>query len=119
MSAIRGPQLVLKEGRERSLVRGHPWVFSGAVQALRGTAGLGETVRVSRHDGAFLAWAAYNPSSQICARVWDFDEAARDRRRVLRTQDRRGDRAATRSCCRGPTCALAGSSTRSRTGCPD
>lgn len=75
MSKSDGPQLILKEGREKSLLRGHPWVFSGAVHALRGTAAMGETVRVCRLDGGFLAWAAYNPTSQICARVWDFDEA--------------------------------------------
>src|SRR5262245_30947081 len=68
------PELVLKEGRERSLLRGHPWIFSGAVQTLRGSAQPGDTVRVIGRDGAFLAWAAYSPRSRITARVWGFSE---------------------------------------------
>jgi len=72
MSAAEPAVLVLKPGRERSLLRRHPWIFSGAVQQLRGSAESGETVRVAAHDGSFLAWAAYSPSSRINARVWDF-----------------------------------------------
>jgi 23S rRNA (cytosine1962-C5)-methyltransferase len=68
------PELILKADRARSLERRHPWIFSGAVETLRGTAGQGETVRVVRRDGSFLAWAAYNASSQIVARAWDFAE---------------------------------------------
>jgi 23S rRNA (cytosine1962-C5)-methyltransferase len=65
-------KLLLKRDRERSLLRRHPWVVSGAVDALRGHAGPGDTVEVCEHDGSFLAWAAYSPSSRIVARVWDF-----------------------------------------------
>ena len=65
----------LKEGKERSLLRRHPWVFDGAIA--RGTADAGETVRVESHDGRFLAWAAFSPTSKIRARVWSFDEAER------------------------------------------
>jgi 23S rRNA (cytosine1962-C5)-methyltransferase len=67
--------LVLKPGRERSLLRRHPWIFSGAVGAVRGSPASGETVEVRGADGRFLAWAAYSPSSQIRARTWSFDEA--------------------------------------------
>ena len=35
----------------------------------------GETVRVVSHDGKFLAWAAFSPSSTIRLRVWSNDEA--------------------------------------------
>src|SRR5262245_36963594 len=69
--------LVLKPGRERSLLRRHPWIFSGAVHELKGSAESGETVRVCAHDRSFLAWAAYSPSSRITARVWDFAEPTR------------------------------------------
>ena len=68
------PQLSLKPGRERSLLRRHPWVFSGAVDGVSGTQS-GGTVEVRAADGRFLAWAAYSPASQIRARVWTFDEA--------------------------------------------
>jgi 23S rRNA (cytosine1962-C5)-methyltransferase len=75
MATSERAQLVIKPGRERSLERRHPWVFSGAVQELRGGVEQGGTVRVCSARGEFLAWAAYNASSQIAARVWDWDEA--------------------------------------------
>jgi 23S rRNA (cytosine1962-C5)-methyltransferase len=65
----------LKGGKERSLLRRHPWVFDGAIE--RGGADAGETVRIESQDGRFLAWAAFSPASRIRARIWSFDEAAR------------------------------------------
>ncbi|MCK6425496.1 MAG: class I SAM-dependent methyltransferase [Burkholderiaceae bacterium] len=65
----------LREGKERSLLRGHPWVFQGSVD--KGRADPGETVRVESADGRFLAWASFSPSSMIRVRVWSFDEAER------------------------------------------
>lgn len=65
----------LKPGKERSLQRGHPWIFDGAIA--RGGADAGETVRVESHEGVFLAWAAFSPASKIRARVWSFDEKQR------------------------------------------
>lgn len=67
-------ELILKPGREKSLLRRHPWVFSGAVDGLRGNPLPGETVTVLDSNRRFLARAAYSPSSQIRARVWTFDE---------------------------------------------
>lgn len=65
----------LREGRERSLLRQHPWIFESAVH--KGGADAGETVRVESHDGRFLAWAAFSPASRMRARAWSFDEAER------------------------------------------
>ncbi|MBX3586405.1 MAG: class I SAM-dependent methyltransferase [Ramlibacter sp.] len=65
----------LKEGKERSLQRRHPWIFDSAIA--RGGADAGETVRVESASGQFLAWAAFSPSSRIRARAWSFDEAQR------------------------------------------
>jgi 23S rRNA (cytosine1962-C5)-methyltransferase len=70
----RAPALVLKAGREKSLLRRHPWVFSGALERIDGSARAGDTVAVRTSAGAFLASAAYSPESQIRARVWSFDE---------------------------------------------
>jgi len=67
--------ITLRDGKERSLLRRHPWVFQGSLAA--GKADAGETVRVQAADGRFLAWAAYSPSSMIRVRVWSFDEAER------------------------------------------
>lgn len=65
----------LRPGKERSLLRRHPWIFESAIA--RGGADAGETVRVESHEGNFLAWAAFSPASKIRARVWSFDEAQR------------------------------------------
>ena len=67
--------ITLREGKERSLWRRHPWVFQGSVA--KGGGDPGETVRVQSHDGKFLAWAAFSPSSQIRVRAWSFDETER------------------------------------------
>ncbi|HWI84266.1 class I SAM-dependent rRNA methyltransferase [Ramlibacter sp.] len=65
----------LKEGKERSLLRRHPWIFDSAIA--KGGGDAGETVRVESHDGRFLAWAAFSPASRIRARAWSFDESQR------------------------------------------
>jgi 23S rRNA (cytosine1962-C5)-methyltransferase len=67
----------LKSGREKSLRHRHPWVFSGAIERVEGTPGMGDTVKVVAHDGSFLAYAAYCPQSQIRARAWSFDPGDR------------------------------------------
>ncbi len=66
-------RVVLAKGREKSLQRRHPWVFSGAVAKVEGKATLGETVDVVDSQGKWLARAAWSPASQIRARVWTFD----------------------------------------------
>jgi len=65
----------LREGKERSLLRHHPWVFQGSIE--RGKADPGETVRVESAEGQFLCWGAFSPSSMIRVRAWTFDEAER------------------------------------------
>jgi len=65
----------LRAGKERSLLRHHPWVFDSAIA--KGGADAGETVRIESAQGQFLAWAAFSPASRIRARVWSFDESQR------------------------------------------
>ncbi len=71
------PVLVLKTGREKSLKRRHPWVFSGAIEKVIGEPQSGETVLVRSAEGTPLGLAAYSASSQIRGRVWTFDSATR------------------------------------------
>lgn len=70
-------RLFLAKGREKSLLRRHPWIFSGAVQRIEGKAVSGETIDICDNQGKWLARGAYSPQSQIRARVWTFkqDEA--------------------------------------------
>jgi 23S rRNA (cytosine1962-C5)-methyltransferase len=65
----------LRAGKERSLLRQHPWIFESAIA--RGSADAGETVRVESDQGQFLGWAAFSPNSKIRGRVWSFDESQR------------------------------------------
>jgi len=71
-------KLVLKPGREKSLKRRHPWVFSGAMAKLTGDPKSGETIEVCSSDGEFLGVAACNARSQIVARMWDWQKRAID-----------------------------------------
>ena len=65
----------LKPGKDRSLLRRHPWVFDGAIA--KGGGDAGETVRVESAEGQFLAWGAFSPASSIRVRAWSFDETQR------------------------------------------
>jgi len=75
--AGREPALILKKDKEKSLLKKHPWIFSGAVGRILGEPGAGDTVRISSAGGEFLAWGAFSPESQIRARVWSFRESER------------------------------------------
>lgn len=66
-------KIALKPGREKSLLRRHPWVFAGALQPLNEQPASGATVELIAPNGQFLARASYSPHSQIRARVWTFD----------------------------------------------
>jgi len=68
------PALIIKPGREKSLLRHHPWVFSGGVADVVGDPEQGSTVDLLTLDNHFLARGAYSPYSQIQARVWTWDE---------------------------------------------
>ena len=68
------PGILLKAGREKSLLRRHPWIFSGAIERVDGVPLSGDTLPVRDVSGNFLAWAAYNPVSNIAARVWSWHE---------------------------------------------
>ena len=66
--------MTLKSGREKSLLRRHPWIFSGAVKSIDDGAMSGDVVHVQTEKGDFLAYAAFSEKSQIIARVLSFDE---------------------------------------------
>jgi len=68
-------RLTLKPGRDESVRRRHPWLFSGAVASREGDGadGLAEVVAP---NGSTLARGVYSPGSQILARLWTFDGRA-------------------------------------------
>jgi 23S rRNA (cytosine1962-C5)-methyltransferase len=64
--------IVLKLGREKSLLRHHPWVFSGAIDTVEGDPHAGETAEILSSKRDCLGTGAYSPHSQIRIRVWTF-----------------------------------------------
>ena len=79
-------RIVLKPGRDKSLKRRHPWLFSGAIARVEGAPQSGDTVEVVSGSGQPLALAAYSPQSQIRARVWSFDTSRRVDAEFLRAR---------------------------------
>ena len=67
-------EVQLKKGKEKSLLRRHPWVYDTAVGRVTGKPFSGETVKVTAFDGRFLGYGAYSPKSTLRVRLWTFDE---------------------------------------------
>ena len=66
-------KLYLKKGKEESLKRFHPWIFSGAIQRTEGDIEEGEVVRVITAGGDFIAVGHYQIGS-IAVRVLSFSD---------------------------------------------
>lgn len=67
-------QIFLKPGKDKSIKRRHPWIFTGAIRNIKGDPGQGETLDIHDSKGRFLGKAAYSPRSQIAARMWHFGD---------------------------------------------
>ncbi len=63
------PKVILKRGREKPLLRGHPWVFSGAVEKIEGEVSPGDEAEVYSKEGQFIGIGHLNPHSQILIRL--------------------------------------------------
>lgn len=68
-------KVILKRGREESLLRFHPWVFSGAIAEIQGSPAEGDIVAVHASDGTLVAYGHYQIGS-IAVRVLSFDDSA-------------------------------------------
>lgn len=68
-------KVILRKGRDESLRRFHPWVFSGAIAEVQGNPAEGDIVAVYASDGTFLAYGHYQIGS-IAVRVLSFDDSA-------------------------------------------
>ena len=66
-------KIILQPGREKSVLRHHPWIFSHAIKEIEGSPEEGGEVEVFSSGMEWLAVAAYSPKSQITARIWSFD----------------------------------------------
>lgn len=72
-------QVILKYGRDKNVRAHHPWVFSGAIDKVKGKPQSGATVEVRAANGDFLGVGAWSPTSQIQVRLWAFTETVIDR----------------------------------------
>ncbi|PKN10207.1 MAG: 23S rRNA (cytosine(1962)-C(5))-methyltransferase RlmI, partial [Deltaproteobacteria bacterium HGW-Deltaproteobacteria-7] len=69
MAKINYPEIILKNGREASLLRGHPWVFSGAIAGIKGQPSDGDVVLARDSRGQMLALGFFNSLTDIAFRV--------------------------------------------------
>ena len=69
MSTIIYPEITFKKGREEAILRGHPWIFSGAIAAIKGNPAVGDIVLARDSSGNNVALGFFNPSTDIAFRV--------------------------------------------------
>jgi len=67
------PLVKLKRGRDKSFLRKHPWIFSGAIDSVKDLKQNGETVEIISADGKPLGYGSYSAHSQITVRVLSFN----------------------------------------------
>ncbi|QKJ32209.1 class I SAM-dependent rRNA methyltransferase [Mucilaginibacter mali] len=68
--------VILKKGKEKAVLQRHPWVFSGAVENVKGKPANGDVVRLADAKGAFMAYGFYNDQSRVAVRLLEWDESA-------------------------------------------
>src|SRR5512133_4226913 len=66
-------KITLRPDKEQSLLRFHPWVFSGAIKKMSGNPTEGELVKVYSSENKFLGIGHYQPSS-IAVRILSFQD---------------------------------------------
>jgi 23S rRNA (cytosine1962-C5)-methyltransferase len=67
-------EVILKKGKEKAVLHRHPWVFSGAIEKVKGKPANGDIVRLLNAQGAFMAYGFYNDQSRVALRLLEWDE---------------------------------------------
>ncbi|GAB3923176.1 class I SAM-dependent rRNA methyltransferase [Mucilaginibacter myungsuensis] len=67
-------EVILKKGKEKAVLQRHPWVFSGAIEKVKGKPANGEVIRLIDAKGAFLAYGFYNDQSRVAVRLLEWNE---------------------------------------------
>ncbi|WP_316830554.1 class I SAM-dependent rRNA methyltransferase [Pedobacter aquatilis] len=68
-------EIILKKGKEKAAIQRHPWVFSGALEKVKGKPEDGEVVKVFAFDNEFLAYGYFNSNSRVAVRLLEWDES--------------------------------------------
>ncbi|RVU01635.1 class I SAM-dependent rRNA methyltransferase [Mucilaginibacter limnophilus] len=66
--------VILKKGKEKAVLQRHPWVFSGAVERIKGKPADGYIIRLIDAKGGFMAYGFYNGQSRVAVRLLEWDE---------------------------------------------
>jgi len=66
--------IILKKGKEKAALQRHPWVFSGALEKIKGKPEDGDVVKVFAFDNEFLAYGYFNSNSRVAIRLLEWDE---------------------------------------------
>jgi 23S rRNA (cytosine1962-C5)-methyltransferase len=66
--------VILKKGKEKAVLHRHPWVFSGAIECVKGKPANGEIVRLLNSQNGFMAYGFYNDQSRVAIRLLEWDE---------------------------------------------
>ncbi len=67
-------EVILKKGKEKAVRHRHPWLFSGAIESVKGKPANGEIVRLLDDKGSFMAYGFYNSQSRVALRLLEWDE---------------------------------------------
>jgi 23S rRNA (cytosine1962-C5)-methyltransferase len=67
--------VILKKGKEKAVLQRHPWLFSGAIEKVKGKPANGEIVRLLNDKGLFMAYGFYNDQSRVALRLLEWDES--------------------------------------------
>src|ERR1700750_2100436 len=65
---------ILKKGKEKAIIQRHPWVFSGAIERVKGKPANGDIVRLLNAGGDFMAYGFYNDQSRVALRLLEWDK---------------------------------------------
>ncbi|MGZ3763740.1 MAG: class I SAM-dependent rRNA methyltransferase, partial [Mucilaginibacter sp.] len=67
-------EVILKKGKEKAVLQRHPWLFSGAIERVKGKPANGDVVKLLNDKGEFVAYGFYNDQSRVALRLLEWDE---------------------------------------------
>ncbi|MDN3587779.1 class I SAM-dependent rRNA methyltransferase [Pedobacter aquatilis] len=67
-------EIILKRGKEKAAIQRHPWIFSGALEKVKGKPENGDVVKVFAFDNEFLGYGYFNSNSRVAVRLLEWDE---------------------------------------------
>jgi 23S rRNA (cytosine1962-C5)-methyltransferase len=67
-------EVILKKGKEKAVLHRHPWVFSGAIERVKGSPKNGDIVKLLNTKCDFMAYGFFNDQSRVALRLLEWDE---------------------------------------------